>query len=113
MLTRVFTGRHARGVVNRFVREMLAHESNLPAYPWQSRIVGPIAQAAARQEIHDFIPLWAGQNVPLVRRRSASELMAFLVDDIDRVAAQLGRWTRTDASHAVHSSTSTQEHILS
>lgn len=48
----------------------------------------------------------------LVRRRSASELMAFLVEDIDRVAAQLGRWSRTDASLVVHSSTTTQEHVL-
>jgi nitronate monooxygenase len=93
-LTRAFTGRYARGVVNRFVRELLPVEQGLPAYPWQSRIVAPLAQAAARQDIPDFMPLWAGQNVPLVRRRSAAELMAFLVEDIDRVAAQLGRWSR-------------------
>lgn len=94
MLTRAFTGRYARGVVNRFVRELLPVEQGLPAYPWQSRIVAPLAQAAARQDIPDLMPLWAGQNVPLVRRRSAAELMAFLVEDIARVADRYGRWSR-------------------
>ena len=105
-LTRVFTGRYARGLVNRFVREMLVHEAQLPAYPWQSRLVTPIGQAAGRDGVPDLVPLWAGQNVPLVRRRSAAELMAFLLEDIDRVAAQLGRWMRTDGADPGHTSTS-------
>ena len=94
MLTRVFTGRYARGLVNRYVRDMLPHEAALPAYPWQSRMIAPLAQAAGRAGIADLMPLWAGQNVPLVTRRSAAELMVFLVDDIDRVVRQTERWSR-------------------
>jgi nitronate monooxygenase len=94
MLTRVFTGRHARGLVNRYARDMLPHEAAVPAYPWQSRMIAPLAQAAGRAGIADLMPLWAGQNVPLVTRRSAAELMVFLVDDIDRVVRQTERWSR-------------------
>ena len=94
MLTRVFTGRYARGLVNRYVRDMLPHEAGVPAYPWQSRMIAPLAQAAGRAGIADLMPLWAGQNVPLVTRRSAAELMVFLVDDIDRVVRQTERWSR-------------------
>ena len=94
VLTRVFTGRHARGLVNRYVRDMLPHEAAVPAYPWQSRMIAPLAQAAGRAGIADLMPLWAGQNVPLVTQRSAAELMAFLVDDIDRVVRQTELWSR-------------------
>ena len=57
----------------------------------------PVAESAdvtaregsdAKAGVADLLPLWAGQNVPLVKQRSAAELMAFLVDDIDRVADQ-------------------------
>jgi nitronate monooxygenase len=88
VLTRVFTGRYARGLVNRYVREMLQHEAVLPAYPWQNRMMSPISQAAARAGVADLMPLWAGQNVPLVTLRSVSQVMAFLVDDIDRVVGR-------------------------
>jgi nitronate monooxygenase len=112
-LTTVFTGRNARGVVNRFMQEMIAHEAKLPEYPWQGRLVSPIAQAAARTGAADLMPLWAGQNLPLVRRRSVAELMAFLVEDIDRVAARFGRWSRGGHTHAGHPSTLSQEQVQS
>jgi nitronate monooxygenase len=92
MLTRAFSGRYARGLVNRYVREMIPHEGALPQYPWQSRLVAPLARAG----IADFMPLWAGQNVPLVTTRSAAELMAFLVDNIDRVVSQTERLSRLE-----------------
>lgn len=97
MLTRVFTGRHARGLVNRYMREMLPHEGALPGYPWQGRMMAPLSQAAGRAGVADLMALWAGQNVPLVTRRSAAELMAFLVDDIDRVVRQTDRLSRRSA----------------
>jgi nitronate monooxygenase len=88
ILTRVFTGRYARGIVNRYVRDMLQHEAVLPAYPWQNRMMSPISRAATSAGAADLMPLWAGQNVPLVTLRSVSQVMAFLVDDIDRVVGR-------------------------
>ena len=67
MLTRAFTGRYARGLVNRYVRDMLPHEAALPAYPWQSRMIAPLAQAAGRAGIADLMPLWAGRTCRSLR----------------------------------------------
>lgn len=89
VLTRVFTGRYARGIVNRYVRAMIPHEAALPGYPWQNRMLSPLAKAAAQAGSADLLPLWAGQNVPLVRRRSAADVMSFLVDDIERVIGRM------------------------
>lgn len=99
VLTRAFSGRPARGLVNRYVREMLQHEAELPAYPWQNRLVSPLALAAGKAGVADLLPLWAGQNVPLVAQRSAAELMAFLVADIDRVIGQTQTLSRSPTSH--------------
>jgi hypothetical protein len=57
-------------------------------------MISPLAIAAGRAGVADLLPLWAGQNVPLVTQRSAAELMAFLVDDIDRVVRQTARLSR-------------------
>ncbi len=94
MLTRAFTGRYARGLVNRYVRAMVPHERALPAYPWQGRMLAPLSQAAARAGVADLMALWAGQNVPLVALRPAAEVMRFLVEDIDRVLRQTERLSR-------------------
>ncbi|MGH7526755.1 MAG: NAD(P)H-dependent flavin oxidoreductase [Gemmatimonadales bacterium] len=97
VLTRAFTGRYARGLVNRFVRQMAPRESELPAYPWQYLITLPLRQAAAQAGAVDLVPFWAGQNAPLARTRTASEVMAFLVADIERVLERLGELRRRTA----------------
>jgi nitronate monooxygenase len=89
MLSRVFTGRFARGLVNQGMRELLPSESTLPAYPWQSRMMAPLTRAAASTGNSDMMALWAGQNAALVSLRPAAETMAFLINDIDRVLEQI------------------------
>ena len=74
-LTRAFTGRHARGVENRFMRELRAVESEVPAYPVQNRLTQPLRAAAAKAGVADMISLWAGQGVRLARPGDAGELV--------------------------------------
>jgi nitronate monooxygenase len=90
MLTRAFTGRYARGLLNRFIREMAPHEAELPAYPWQNLLTLPFRRAAATAAMGDLLAMWAGQNVALVKARTAQEVMEFLVADTDRVLSRLG-----------------------
>lgn len=94
MLTRVFTGRYARGLVNGGMRELGRHEPVLPGYPWQSRMMAPLTRAAARAGNLELMALWAGQNVPLVSLRPAAEVLEFLVADTDRVLAQTEKLSR-------------------
>ena len=74
-LTRAFTGRYARGVENRFMREMRAVEGEVPAYPVQNRLSQPLRAAAAKAGEPDMISLWAGQGVGLAREGDAGDLV--------------------------------------
>ncbi|HSQ32765.1 MAG TPA: nitronate monooxygenase [Gemmatimonadaceae bacterium] len=79
VLTTAFTGRAARALANRIVREIDAHPENILPYPWQYVATRPIRVAAALAGNVEFMSLWAGQNVPLVERQSAAELMTRLI----------------------------------
>jgi len=74
-LTRAFSGRYARGIENRFMREMRAVEREVPAYPVQNRLVQPLRAAAAKAGEADMIALWAGQAVALAREGDAESLI--------------------------------------
>ncbi|MFY2563217.1 NAD(P)H-dependent flavin oxidoreductase [Corallococcus terminator] len=89
VLTRVFSGRYARGIKNRFLRELTPHEQAIPPYPVQNWLTQPLRQAAARQGREDLLSLWAGQNAPLIRHSRAPELVDFLEKDTARVLARL------------------------
>ena len=79
-LTRAFTGRRARGIVNRF---MLDHDAAAPiAYPEIHYVTAPIRAAARASGDSEAINLWAGQAYQLTRERSASELVEELVYEL-------------------------------
>jgi nitronate monooxygenase len=72
-LTRAFTGRRARGIVNRFLRE---HDPFAPrGYPELHYVTAPIRAAAREQGDADGINLWAGTGYRRARTGSASELI--------------------------------------
>jgi nitronate monooxygenase len=79
VLTRVFTGRLARSIHNRFSEEMAFHEPELPLWPVQSWFAGSLKAAALAGGRTDLISLWAGQCAPLVRFKSAAALFNDLV----------------------------------
>jgi len=61
-LTNVFTGRPARGIVNRAMREVGPMNPNAPAFPLATSAIQPLRSKAEAQGSGDFSPLWAGQN---------------------------------------------------
>jgi nitronate monooxygenase len=82
-ITRAFSGRPARGIVNRFMTEVEAGDGSaeiLP-FPLQNAATRPLRSAAARQGRSEFLSLWAGQGVRLARRQSAADLIARLVQE--------------------------------
>lgn len=74
-LTRAFTGRHARGIENRFMREMRRVEDEAPAYPVQNRLTQPLRAAAAKAGEAQMLSLWAGQGVRLAKPGDAGEMV--------------------------------------
>jgi nitronate monooxygenase len=76
-LTRAFTGRQARGIVNRFLRE---HSADAPlAYPEIHHVTAPLRAAGRAAGDADMINLWAGQAHELARDAPAAEVVAALV----------------------------------
>ena len=72
-LTRAFTGRLARGLVNRF---LLEHSAAAPsAYPHIHYATAPIRAAARKREDADGFNLWAGQAHALAEERPAAEIV--------------------------------------
>ena len=90
-LTRAFTGRYARGIENRFMREMREVEQDVPAYPVQNRLTQPLRAAATRDGEADMMSLWAGQGVRLATRGSAEALVWRWWDEARAAARELGR----------------------
>jgi nitronate monooxygenase len=78
-LTRAFTGRPARSLVNRFVRE---HGRYAPAaYPQVHHLTAPLRAAAAATGDPQGMALWAGQGFRLARELPAGELVGLLVEE--------------------------------
>jgi nitronate monooxygenase len=73
-LTNVFSGRPARGIVNRLMRELGPLSPVAPAFPLATAGVAPLRAAAEAMGREDFTPLWSGQNASGARSLSAGEI---------------------------------------
>lgn len=60
-LTQLFSGRPARSIRNRLVRELADHEGDAAPFPTQRAVVVPLAKAATERGSADFMQLWSGQ----------------------------------------------------
>jgi nitronate monooxygenase len=80
VLTRAFTGRLARGLENRWTRELATRLAELPPFPIQSWFVGQLRAAALAAGNTDLMSLWSGQIAPNLVHRDASALLDALVD---------------------------------
>ncbi|WBS03089.1 nitronate monooxygenase [Pseudoduganella sp. SL102] len=81
-LTRAFSGRYARGLVNRFMEQMEAVEDQLPPYPVQNALTGPIRFEAAKRGDTELMSLWCGTGVARARRMCAAKLVETLVAEM-------------------------------
>jgi nitronate monooxygenase len=90
-VTRAFSGRPARGIVNRFMEETegAAEAGAILPYPLQNMLTRPMRNAAAKQGRAEYLSLWAGQGVRLARRQSASDLIARLLRETEAAIARL------------------------
>ncbi|MGW5971174.1 nitronate monooxygenase [Streptomyces sp. NPDC055186] len=86
-LTRAFSGRPARGLVNRFLRE---HGPYAPAaYPDVHHLAAPLRKAAAKAGDAQGMALWAGQGHRMARELPAGQLVEVLVAELAAAQAEL------------------------
>ena len=87
-LTRAFSGRAARGIVNRFMREVDAAGDILP-FPLQNALTRPMRTAAAQQGKPEYLSLWAGQGMTMARPGGAGDLVARLTAETEAALSRL------------------------
>lgn len=87
-LTNVFTGRSARGIINRVMREVGPISADAPPFPLASSALAPLRAAAETNGHADFTSLWSGQAMMLGRRIGAGALTDKLARE---TLAKLGR----------------------
>jgi nitronate monooxygenase len=80
-LTNLMTGRPARGIVNRLMREIGPINTIAPEFPLAAGALAPLRAKAEAQSSGDFSPLWSGQAASLGREMPARELTAKLVSE--------------------------------
>ena len=78
-VTRVYSGRAARGVINRLARELEPHEAELPPYPLHNALTREIRGAAARAGKPDLMSLFMGQGTRLATDLPAAEVFRRIV----------------------------------
>ena len=90
VLTNVFTGRPARGVINRIVREV-GPCRQISAFPLAAGALAPIRAAAEAKGSADFTSLWSGQSASLGREMPAADLTRTLAQEaLHRLKALVG-----------------------
>jgi nitronate monooxygenase len=88
-LTRAFSGRTARGIVNRFMEE---HDAQAPrAYPQVHHVTSPLRAAARAAGDSDAINLWAGQGHAQARAQPAGEIVRALAAEARQALADAAR----------------------
>jgi nitronate monooxygenase len=79
-VTNLFSGRPARGIVNRLMRELGPMSPLAPAFPLAASAVAPLRARAERGGRGDFSPLWSGQNASGCRELPAGEVTRALAE---------------------------------
>ncbi|HEX9574692.1 MAG TPA: DUF561 domain-containing protein [Myxococcales bacterium] len=88
-LTRAFSGRPARGIVNRFMDQVDRDPEAILPFPLQNALTRPLRTAAAKAGRAEFLSLWAGQGLRMARREPAARLVARLAAETDAAVARL------------------------
>ena len=83
-MTNVVTGKPARMLINRLVREMGPISDAVPVFPTALRPLGAIRTHAEAKGSTDFTAMWAGQGAALARAMAAGDLVQMLVDEAQR-----------------------------
>ncbi|MDB5965876.1 MAG: 2-nitropropane dioxygenase [Polaromonas sp.] len=86
-LTNLFTGRPARGIVNRIMRELGPLSAAAPAFPLATAAIAPLRARAESLGRGDFSPLWAGQNTSGCKAVPAAVLTRELAAGLPVLAA--------------------------
>jgi nitronate monooxygenase len=81
VLTNLFSGRPARGILNRFVRELGPMSAAAPAFPYAATLIAPLRAASEKAGCEDYMQMWAGQAARLGKPMAADRFTRDLAED--------------------------------
>ncbi len=90
-ITNLFSGRPARGIANRFVRESGPMSDDALEFPFAATHVAPLRAASEKAGSTDHMQMWAGQAAALAKPMPAEELTRALWDGAMKLWEQSGR----------------------
>ncbi|MBS0604222.1 MAG: nitronate monooxygenase [Verrucomicrobia bacterium] len=92
-VTHVYSGRPARMIRNKFIKEMAEEEAPVAPFPYQHYLTKDIRTAASKMNRADLLSLYAGQNYPLITNLPASEIIPLLIEQtviaIEKLSMQI------------------------
>ena len=86
-LTRAFSGRHARGIRNRFLDRLAGDDEAIPDYPVANAMSRSMRAAAAKAGRPEYLSLWAGQAASLARPEPAAAILRRIVAETRQALA--------------------------
>lgn len=89
-LTNIFTGKPARGILNKAMLELGPISTETPDFPYAASAIAPLRSAAEHAQSSEFTPLWSGQAAALGRELPADQLVRVLAQESQGVCKQLG-----------------------
>ena len=89
-VTNVITGRPARGIVNRVIRDLGPVNPLAPEFPRAADALAPLRATAEQQGSGDFSPLWSGQSARMCREIPAGQFTRMLASDALALMKKLG-----------------------
>jgi nitronate monooxygenase len=89
VITNVFTGRPARGIVNRFIREAGPINLSAPVFPRAADALAPVRAKAEQNGSGEFSPLWAGQAAAMCLEIPAGVLTRRLIEEAIELIGRL------------------------
>jgi nitronate monooxygenase len=87
VITRAFSGRPARGLLNTFISKLDGQEKIILPFPLQNALTRPMRTAAAKLGESGYLSLFVGQGVGRARALPAAELIERLVSEMQRASA--------------------------
>jgi len=88
-ITHAFSGRPARGIENRYIRDMAGKEDQFPDFPIPNSLTGPLRAASGKVDSPDYMSLWSGQAGALSRDLPAGELVETLITEAEDIIFEM------------------------
>ncbi|KKK38635.1 nitronate monooxygenase [Mesobacillus campisalis] len=88
VLTRSFSGKMARGIENRYIRELREYEGVFPGFPVQNALTQEIRKASSAQNNPEYMSLWSGQSPRLAKNQNVGALMENIMEEALKIKSK-------------------------